>query len=130
METIRQFKKRYGIQDEIEIDEAVFRTVFKMTADLINEENHQKSLKLSQYAVETPIFAQVVEVATSSQKQAVSAQKTVIKGSFVASKSGKAYHLPWCSGAKRIKEENKIWFQTKEEAEKAGYHPAGNCEGL
>jgi methylphosphotriester-DNA--protein-cysteine methyltransferase len=94
------------------------------------EENHQKSLKLSQYAVETPIFAQVVEVATSSQKQAVSAQKTVIKGSFVASKSGKAYHLPWCSGAKRIKEENKIWFQTKEEAEKAGYHPAGNCEGL
>ena len=37
METIRQFKKRYGIQDEIEIDEAVFRTVFKMTADLINE---------------------------------------------------------------------------------------------
>ena len=37
METIRQFKRRYGIRDEIEIDEAVFRTVFKMTADLINE---------------------------------------------------------------------------------------------
>jgi hypothetical protein len=51
-------------------------------------------------------------------------------GKYVASKSGSAYHFPWCSGAKRIKEENKIYFNTKEEAEKAGYHPAGNCKGL
>ena len=42
METIRQFKKRYGIHDEIEIDEAIFRTVFKMTADLINERIYTK----------------------------------------------------------------------------------------
>ncbi|KKU06229.1 MAG: hypothetical protein UX07_C0004G0017 [Parcubacteria group bacterium GW2011_GWA2_45_30] len=49
---------------------------------------------------------------------------------YVASKNGAAYHFPWCSGALRIKEENKIWFETKEEAEKAGYKPAGNCEGL
>lgn len=51
-------------------------------------------------------------------------------GKYVASKSGKFYHYPWCAGAQRIKEENKIWFQTKEGAEKAGYKPAGNCEGL
>jgi len=52
------------------------------------------------------------------------------KGAYVASKSGSAYHFPWCSGAQRIKEENKIWFQTKEEAEQAGYRPASNCKGL
>ncbi len=51
-------------------------------------------------------------------------------GKYVASKSGSAYHFPWCSGAKRIKEANKIYFNTKEEAEKAGYRPAGNCKGL
>ncbi len=51
-------------------------------------------------------------------------------GKYVASKNGTAYHYPWCSGALRIKEENKIWFETKEAAEKAGYKPAGNCEGL
>ena len=55
---------------------------------------------------------------------------TTQQGKYVASKSGTAYHYPWCSGAQRIKEENKIWFQTKEEAEKAGYKPAGNCDGL
>jgi hypothetical protein len=53
-----------------------------------------------------------------------------IGGSFVASRTGSSYHLPWCSGAKRIKNENKIYFNSKEEAEKAGYKPAANCKGL
>lgn len=52
------------------------------------------------------------------------------QGKYVASKSGSAYHLPSCAGAQKIKEENKIWFQTKEEAESRGYKPAANCDGL
>ena len=51
-------------------------------------------------------------------------------GPYVASKSGKYYHYPWCPGSLRIKEANKIWFQTKEDAEKKGYKPASNCQGL
>lgn len=51
-------------------------------------------------------------------------------GRYVASQNGAVYHFPWCSGAQRIKEENKVWFLTKEEAEKLGYRAAGNCEGL
>ncbi len=53
-----------------------------------------------------------------------------ISGQYVASKNGTIYHLPWCSGAKRIKEENKVWFTEKSEAEKAGYRPATNCKGI
>ena len=68
---------------------------------------------------------QVPAVTPSTQVGAVAAQ-----GNFVASKSGKAYHLPWCPGAGRIKAENRVWFATKEEAEAAGYAPAGNCKGL
>ncbi len=49
---------------------------------------------------------------------------------YVASKSGTKYHLPTCAGAKSIVEANKVWFSTKEEAEKAGYTPAGNCKGI
>ncbi len=49
---------------------------------------------------------------------------------YVASKNGTKYHYPWCSGAQTIKEENKIWFSSKEEAEKSGYSPAANCKGL
>lgn len=51
-------------------------------------------------------------------------------GQVVASKSGTKYHLPWCSGAKSIKEENKIYFDSIEAARAAGYTPAANCKGL
>lgn len=49
---------------------------------------------------------------------------------IVASKNGDVYHYIWCSGAKRINEENKIYFSSKAEAEAAGYRPAQNCPGL
>jgi len=51
-------------------------------------------------------------------------------GKFVAAINGGRYYSPWCSGAQRIKEENKVWFKTKEDAERAGYTPAKNCKGL
>lgn len=48
----------------------------------------------------------------------------------MASKSStsKKYHFTWCTGAKQIKEENKLWFATELEAQKAGYSLAGNCQ--
>jgi hypothetical protein len=51
-------------------------------------------------------------------------------GEVVASKSGTKYHLPTCSGAKRIKPENLISFASPAAAEAAGYTPAANCPGL
>jgi hypothetical protein len=49
---------------------------------------------------------------------------------FVASKKGTKFHYPWCPGAQRIKESNKVWFDSEEQARKAGYSPAANCKGL
>lgn len=49
---------------------------------------------------------------------------------YVGSKNGKNYHYPWCAGALKIKGGNKIWFESKDAAEKAGYRAAGNCPGL
>ena len=51
-------------------------------------------------------------------------------GLLVASRNGSKYHFPWCPGALQISESNKIWFQSHEEAEKAGYKKATNCKGL
>lgn len=53
-----------------------------------------------------------------------------IAGGVIASKSGTKYHFPWCAGAKSIKEENKVWFASTQEARAAGYEPASNCKGL
>ena len=51
-------------------------------------------------------------------------------GMYVASKNSTKYHLASCPGAARIKEENKRWFNSKAEAEKAGLTPAANCPGI
>jgi hypothetical protein len=56
--------------------------------------------------------------------------ETTTENQYVASKNGTKYHLPWCAGAQQIKEENKIWFDSKDEAERAGYTPASNCKGI
>jgi hypothetical protein len=52
------------------------------------------------------------------------------KGLLVASKNGQKYHFPWCAGASQIADKNKIWFDSYEEAQKAGYTPATNCKDL
>ncbi|MFM2424009.1 MAG: hypothetical protein RLZZ70_398 [Candidatus Parcubacteria bacterium] len=49
---------------------------------------------------------------------------------IVASKSGTKYHALSCPGAKQIKEENKIYFDTVAQAEAAGYTKASNCPSL
>jgi len=47
---------------------------------------------------------------------------------YVASKNGKLYYKPSCPTVKRIKEENKVWFTTALEAEKAGYKLSTSCK--
>ena len=54
----------------------------------------------------------------------------VYQGKVVASAKGTKYHLPECPGAKQISEQNKIWFNPPQDAEKAGYEPAANCPEL
>lgn len=53
---------------------------------------------------------------------------TLSKGQYVASKNGKLYYSIGCSGVNRIKEENKIWFETKDEAEKYGLTMSSTCK--
>lgn len=47
---------------------------------------------------------------------------------YVASKNGKMYYPLGCSGAKRIKPENEVWFATREDAEKSGYALSSTCK--
>lgn len=50
--------------------------------------------------------------------------------SYVASVSGSRYHLLDCPSVSQIKESNKVYFATTDEAEAAGYTKAANCPGL
>ncbi len=51
----------------------------------------------------------------------VQQQKAQTTGAFVASVNGTKYYRPDCSEVRRIKEENKLWFDSEEEAKDSGY---------
>jgi hypothetical protein len=68
--------------------------------------------------------------ADSRAAQSAPTPTTSAKGLVLASKSGTKYYYPWCSGVARIKEENKVWFSTVDQAKSAGYTPASGCTGL
>ena len=47
---------------------------------------------------------------------------------YFASSKGTKYYSIGCSGGKNIKQENRVWFATGEEAQKAGYVLSGSCK--
>ena len=47
-------------------------------------------------------------------------------GKYIASRTGAKFHSPKCDWAKKIKKSNAVWFDSKEEASKAGYK-ADDC---
>src|SRR3989344_7956925 len=47
---------------------------------------------------------------------------------YVGSKNSDKYHIPSCIWAKRIKSENLVCFNNKEEAENKGYKPCSVCK--
>ena len=46
---------------------------------------------------------------------------------FFASNKGTKYYSIGCSAGKSIKQENRVYFMTKEEAERAGYELSSSC---
>lgn len=60
---------------------------------------------------------------TDAPEQAI--QRNVVK--VVASSGGTKYHKLDCPGADNIKESNKVYFDSIEQAKAAGYTPATNC---
>jgi hypothetical protein len=69
-------------------------------------------------------------VVSVGQAPSTSLRGIAAGGLIVASRSGSAYHYPWCAGASAIKEGNKVWFKDEVAARAAGYKPAKNCKGL
>ncbi len=90
----------------------------------LNQDQNSTVLK----AVQTPPPTAASPTPISTLKTDSESTETPATGEVVASKSGSKYHLPTCSGAKSIKPENLVTFESIEAAEAAGYTPAANCK--
>jgi len=66
---------------------------------------------------------------TSTEKQTRPAAKSAVaEYGYVASKNSNIFHKPECSWAKRIKPENLVGYNSKDEAIKAGKRPCKRCK--
>ena len=91
----------------------------------------KKKVPISILKTREAILSSVAENSTNTNDSDSSAKaQTQGKGIVVASKAGTKYYYPWCSGVSRIKEENKVWFLSIEDAKFAGLTPASGCNGL
>lgn len=74
-----------------------------------------------------PTAAEPATPATNKTPQpSTTADPTAIV--YVASKSGKTFHLPSCPSAKNIKPENRVEYKTRDEAIAAGLSPCKKCK--
>ena len=71
----------------------------------------------------------LVNLGLNDTKMGNSSQKANLGGikQFFASSRGKKYYPVDCSAGGTIKEENKVWFSSRDEAEGAGYTLSSSC---
>ena len=55
---------------------------------------------------------------------------SALMGEYVASVNSELYHHISCASSKRIKEENRVYFLSGEEAQQAGYSPSSCIKDL
>lgn len=67
-------------------------------------------------------------VNTASIQQALGNEIKVEQGTFVGSVNSDKYHWPDCPWAKKISQENQVWFSSENEAQTAGYIRCGSFE--
>ena len=66
---------------------------------------------------------------TATEKQTKPGTKSAVaEYKYIASKNSKVFHKPGCSWAKRIKPENLVGYNSKEEVIKAGKRPCKMCK--
>jgi len=93
---------------------------FQMTVIIVAE---GPSFRIIDQTAEETIAAR-----RSAKEEQDSAAEEAAAGEIVADKKARVYYLDGCLPAQEIKEADRVAFNSREEAEKAGYKLAKNCQ--
>jgi len=82
--------------------------------------------------VRPPVSVEILDQPSqiANVENSVSSSKISPQGVYVAARGGMVYYLPSCPTVSRILEKNKIWFESREQAEKAGFKPSSSCADM
>ena len=84
-----------------------------------------ENVSATSQAVSAPVTPTVPNPSPSAS--AAQPTPTITKGEVAASKNGAKYYFPNCSGLKRVKAENLVWFESEVKAQAAGLSLASGC---
>ncbi len=82
------------------------------------------------FSDDTVISADLVGVDNSSNKNNTTdkTQESNSKGSYCANKNSGVFHKIDCGSVSNMKEENKSYFNDRQQAVQGGYKPCGRCK--
>ena len=108
---------RAGVLKEREVQTGNIKVLINQNKPITEEE--KQAITLGQ-AIQRKGLTEEVQ---SSVKQKGSIENC----NFIGSKNSDKYHTPDCHWSEKIKEENRVCFETAEEAKDKGYQAAGCC---
>jgi len=88
--------------------------------------NNQAGLVVSTFS--DSITPQTNTISPKSNNAGIPPVSNSVSKPFFASSRGSKYYPKTCSAGKSIKQANRVYFDTKSEAEKAGYTMSASCK--
>ena len=132
MEKIKRFSQDWiegdGGKDILIISIVILVGISSFILGRLSKEDSKSGIKI-EYAQES---ANAISAITSTENNNNNVVPIIKKsgatsGNFFASSKGKNYYPLGCSAGKSLKLENRVYFNSSAEAEKAGYKLSGSC---
>jgi hypothetical protein len=118
MEKIKHFLESEKGKDILVVIIVILVGLGSFELGRLSKENTFQGLKI-EYPAQN---GEIIQANTQTAVSAISGGKN-----FFASSRGTKYYTISCSAGKTIKQENRVWFATSEEAEQAGYTLSSSC---
>ncbi|MFA6076747.1 MAG: hypothetical protein WC735_01585 [Candidatus Paceibacterota bacterium] len=125
MEKIKQFLESEKGKDILIVIIVILVGLGSFELGRLSKENINSGIKIEYGDQMENQLANAISTTNSTEKENVSG--TTIGKNFFASNRGSKYYSIGCSAGKTIKQENRVYFETKEEAETAGYELSSSC---
>jgi hypothetical protein len=126
--TVPEFVK--GISQSLQLPD-VWKP-WKVRGQQLNCADFQMTVSIVAEGPSFHIIDQTAEQTVAARREAGEQREAAIEeaepSEIIADKHARVYYFGRCQGLNEIKEENRIVFKTKEEAEEAGYKAAQKCQ--
>lgn len=126
MEKIKQFLESEKGKDILTVIIVILVGLGSFELGRLSKSNQNPGIKIEYPSQNNE---QEANVLSSVEKMSRTVLDTkAIPKTFFASSKGSKYYSIGCSAGKTIKQENRIYFATREEAERVGYELSSSCQ--